>query len=174
MGRDKFFSFVCIWVLLKAHLIWAGDTKPLVLGCGLGDGGGKDADGRQWAPDTGYLSGGDSSVFRASYQDPSILSEIPYMWARVFKSDATYKFPVQPDKRYWLRLHFYPSAYGNYNPSSSYFSVTANGVTLLSNFSASITCQALSQAYIDREYSLAPFNSDTLTVMLDQFKFKLL
>ncbi|KHN43182.1 Receptor-like protein kinase ANXUR2 [Glycine soja] len=92
------------------------------------------------------------------------MSEIPYMSARVFTSETTYKFPVQPDKRYWLRLHFYPALYGSFNPSDSYFSVTANGVTLLSNFSATTTCEALSQAYIDREYSLAPLNSDALTL----------
>ncbi|KAI4301936.1 hypothetical protein L6164_035169 [Bauhinia variegata] len=86
------------------------------------------------------------------------------MTARVFTSEASYVFPVQPDKRYWLRLHFYPSVYGTFNPGNSYFEVTANGVTLLSNFSASITCQALSQAYIDREYSLAPLQNDSLTL----------
>ncbi|XP_028790332.1 receptor-like protein kinase ANXUR1 [Neltuma alba] len=155
---------VCILGFLRTPEAWAKGEEPLVLGCGLADGGGKDADGRQWEADTKYLSGGDSTTFKALYQDPSVMSEIPYMWARVFTSVATYKFPVLPDKRYWLRLHFYPSVYGSYNPSNSYFSVTANGVTLLSNFSASITCQALSQAYIDREYSLAPLNSDTLTV----------
>ncbi|KAF7805211.1 receptor-like protein kinase ANXUR1 [Senna tora] len=136
----------------------------MVLGCGLADEGGKDTDGRQWSTDQKFLTGGDSNTFRASFQDPSLLSEVPYMTARVFTSEASYKFPIKPDKRYWLRLHFYPSIYGNFNPTDSYFSVKANEVTLLSNFSASITCQALSQAYLDREYSLAPLNSDSLTL----------
>jgi hypothetical protein len=35
----------------------------------------------------------------------------------------------------------------------------------LKNFSASITCQARSQAYLVREYSLAPLESDILTVV---------
>ncbi|KAF7817822.1 receptor-like protein kinase ANXUR2 [Senna tora] len=157
---------VCIWIsaFLKANQAWAVPVEPIFLGCGLGEAGGKDADGRQWRPDDKYLSEGDSIAFQASYQDPSLLSEVPYMRARVFLSQATYKFPVEPEKRYWLRLHFYPSIYGTYNSINSYFSVTANGVMLLSNFSAAITCQALSQAYIDREYSLAPLNTDTLTI----------
>ncbi|KAJ1409376.1 Serine-threonine/tyrosine-protein kinase, catalytic domain [Sesbania bispinosa] len=158
---------VCLllaFCILNALPAWSVDSESLILGCGLGEGGGKDADGRQWSPDNKYLSGGNSITSKASFQDPSLLSEIPYMTARVFTSEATYKFPVQSDKRYWLRLHFYPSVYGSFNPSDSYFSVKANGVTLLANFSASITCQALSQAYLDREYSLAPLNSDTLTV----------
>ena len=157
---------VCVIVLSNAIHAWSQATESsLILGCGLDEGGAKDADGRQWSPDDKFLADGSNSITsKASYQNPSVLSEVPYMSARVFKSEATYKFPVQPNKRYWLRLHFYPSLYGNYDPADSYFSVAANGVTLLSNFSASITCQALSQAYIDREYSLAPLNSDTLTL----------
>ncbi|KAK7344169.1 hypothetical protein VNO77_13499 [Canavalia gladiata] len=139
-------------------------SLSLILGCGLGEGGGKDADGRQWSPDNKYLLGNNTITYKSSFQDPSLLSEIPYMTSRIITSEATYKFPIESNKRYWLRLHFYPSIYGSYNPSNSYFSVTANGVTLLSNFSASITCQALSQAYIDREYSLSPLNSDTLNL----------
>ncbi|KAE9619031.1 hypothetical protein Lal_00047626 [Lupinus albus] len=159
-------SLLCTLVFLNS-LIHASskDSDPLILGCGLGEGGGKDDDGRQWLPDNKYVSGGNSITSKASFQDPSLLSVVPYMTARIFTSEATYKFPVQPYKRYWLRLHFYPSVYESYNPSNSYFSAIANGVTLLSNFSASITCQALSQAYLDREYSLAPLNSDTLTLV---------
>ncbi|MED6187668.1 hypothetical protein PIB30_078577 [Stylosanthes scabra] len=160
-----FFWLFCITIWFNAiH----GSSQPnkadsLILGCGL-EGGGKDTDGRQWEPDNKYLSGGKSVTSKATFQDPSILSIVPYMTARIFPSEATYKFPVQPDKRYWLRLHFYPALYSNFDPSNSYFSVTANGVVLLTNFSASITCQALSQAYIDREYSLAPLNSNSLTL----------
>ncbi|KAK7269184.1 hypothetical protein RIF29_21901 [Crotalaria pallida] len=159
-------SLLCTLVVLNSLITASGkDSNPLILGCGLGGGGGKDGDGRQWLPDNKYVSGGNSIASKASFQDPSLLSEVPYMTARIFTSEATYKFPVQSDKRYWLRLHFYPSVYDSYNPSNSYFSVTANGVTLLSNFSASITCQALSQAYLDKEYSLAPLNSNTLTLV---------
>ncbi|KAK4273566.1 hypothetical protein QN277_021944 [Acacia crassicarpa] len=161
-----FLSVLCLSPAFNALLArsQSPSSSSLMLGCGLADGGGKDSDGRQWNPDNKYLSGGDSNAFRASYQDPSLSSEVPYMTARVFTSEATYKFPISPDKRYWLRLHFYPSVYSNFDPANSYFSVTANGLTLLSNFSASITCQALSQAYIDREYSLAPLTSDFLTL----------
>ncbi|XP_027365326.1 receptor-like protein kinase ANXUR2 [Abrus precatorius] len=156
---------ICFFVLLNALLATSDKgSDSLILGCGLGEGGGKDADGRQWIPDNKYLSEGNSITSKASFQDPSLLSEVPYMTSRVFTSEAIYKFPVKPDKRYWLRLHFYPNIYGTYDTFNSYFSVTAHGVILLSNFSASITCQALSQAYLDREYSLAPLNSDTLTV----------
>ncbi|KAH1079403.1 hypothetical protein AAZX31_19G231400 [Glycine max] len=166
-AKGLLLSLVCVFVLLNEIDAGAWNEEPgsLILGCGLDGGGAKDADGRQWSPDSKFLGPeGGSITSKASYQDPSLMSEIPYMSARVFTSETTYKFPVQPDKRYWLRLHFYPALYGSFNPSDSYFSVTANGVTLLSNFSATTTCEALSQAYIDREYSLAPLNSDALTL----------
>ena len=162
------FYFVGISILLHdIHGAWIEEPGSLILGCGLGEGGAKDVDGRQWNPDNKFLVTEDapnSMTLKASYQDPSLSSEVPYMSARIFTSETTYKFNVQPNKRYWLRLHFYPSIYGSFNPSDSYFSVTANSITLLSNFSAYITCQALSQAYIDREYSLAPLNFDALTL----------
>ena len=158
--------FVGISILLHGiHGAFVEEPGSLILGCGLDEGGAKDEDGRQWSPDNKFLATQNGSVTsKAAYQDPSLSSVVPYMSARIFTSETTYNFNVKPDKRYWLRLHFYPSLYGTFNPSDSYFSVTANGITLLSNFSASITCQALSQAYIDREYSLAPLNSGTLTL----------
>ena len=162
------FYFVGISILLNGiHGALIEAPGSLILGCGLDEGGAKDIDGRQWNPDNNFLATEDASnsiKSKASYQDPSLSSEVPYMSARIFTSETTYKFNVQPDKRYWLRLHFYPSLYGSFNPSDSYFSVAANSITLLSNFSAYITCEALSQAYIDREYCLAPLNSDTLTL----------
>jgi len=163
-NKHILFFLVCVSFLLNALHVWGAQSDSLVLSCGLADGG-TDMYGRKWAPDSKYLNGSNSITIRAGFQDPSLLSEIPYMTARIFTSEATYKFQVKTDKRYWLRLHFYPSAYGNFNPADSYFSVTVNGLTLLKNFSASITCQALSQAYIVREYSLAPLDSNTLTVI---------
>ncbi|XP_020212858.1 receptor-like protein kinase ANXUR1 [Cajanus cajan] len=154
-------SLVCIFVGLNG--IHADEGAGLILGCGLDEGGGVDDDGREWSPDDKFLQTKANTVTsKASYQEPSLTSVTPYMSARIFMSETAYKFPVQPNKRYWLRLHFYPSLYGSFDTSDSYFSVTANGVTLLNNFSSAITCEALSQAYIDREYSLAPLNSDTL------------
>ncbi|KAE8010004.1 hypothetical protein FH972_006402 [Carpinus fangiana] len=146
----------------SASPVFLGESDSLVLSSGNG---GTDTDGRKWGADSKYLDAKNSITSTAAFQDPSLSSVIPYMTARIFPSEASYKFPVKSTKRYWLRLHFYPSAYSNFNAKDSYFSVTANTLTLLKNFSASITCQALSQAYIVREYSLAPLESETLTVV---------
>lgn len=161
-NTHNFFFLVCLPFLLNALHVWSGESDSLVLSSGNG---GTDTDGRKWGADSKYLDAKNSITSSAAFQDPSLSSVIPYMTARIFPSEASYKFPVKSTKRYWLRLHFYPSAYSNFNAADSYFSITANTLTLLKNFSASITCQALSQAYIVREYSLAPLESETLTVV---------
>ncbi|KAK3009430.1 hypothetical protein RJ639_014139 [Escallonia herrerae] len=136
---------------------------PLVLSCGSN--GGTDANGRKWESDSKFLVSADKSESStAQSQDPSLPSPVPYMTARIFKGETAYKFAVNGSSRYFLRLTFYPSAYPNYNISNSNFAVVAGGITLLNNFSAFITAEALSQAYIVKEYLLAPLQMDVLNV----------
>ncbi|KAK1385059.1 Receptor-like protein kinase ANXUR1 [Heracleum sosnowskyi] len=140
------------------------EPTKILLSCG-DQKGGNDADGRKWEPDSKYLVNSDKSVeSKAEMQDPSLPSDIPYMTARIFNAETSYKFSVNGRSRIFLRLHFYPSSYPNVNISNSYFSVTAGGVTLLNNFSAATTALALSQAYIIKEYTLAPSNSNDLSL----------
>lgn len=151
---------LCIIENLAANV---SNSRTLVLSCGSD--GGKDADGRNWESDAKHLaSSSHSSAATASYQDPTLPSAIPYMSARIFTAESTYKFDLKSKQRYWVRLHFYPASYKGLNISDSYFSVTAGGVTLLNNFSAPITAQALTQSYIMKEYALAPLESDKLDI----------
>lgn len=144
----------------------SGAAGPLVLGCGW-ESSSNDADGRKWEPDAKFITEGNSASVRAQFQDPSLVSDTPYMTARIFTSKATYKFPVKSNSRYFLRLHFYPAMYESNNAEDAYFSAVANDLTLLKNFSASLTCKALTQAYIIREYSLAPSTLDSLTLTFE-------
>ncbi|XVE89905.1 hypothetical protein DITRI_Ditri20bG0033100 [Diplodiscus trichospermus] len=163
-NRNHFLlSFVWFFALIFNVIILVS-SQNLAVDCGSK--GGKDEDGRTWEPDTKYLlpSSNSSVQLQAGYQDPSLLSTIPYMNARIFTSPATYQFPIKMKERYLVRFHFYPSAYPNYNISNSFFSVVAGGVTLMNNFSAAITCQALTQAYLVNEYSLAPPDSEVLNI----------
>ncbi|KAH6833079.1 Malectin/receptor-like protein kinase family protein [Perilla frutescens var. hirtella] len=123
-----------------------------------------DSDSRKWIPDTNFLTtnNNNSSSATAKSQDPSLPSTVPYMKSRFFKSKSTYKFPISPTSRHWIRLHFYPSSYDKFDSSTSFFSVTAASFTLLSNFSASITAQALTQAYIVREFTMIRLGSGVL------------
>lgn len=165
-GTDIVFFLAFVSAFLSFGLNAAGpDAGPasLMLGCGL-DKEAKDADGRTWLPDSKFVSGSNSNQVQAQYQDPALTSEVPYMKARVFTSNTTYKLPAKSKQRYFLRLHFYPSNYGSYNAEQAFFSVVANGVTLLKNFSASITCTATTQAYLIREYALAPLTQDGLEI----------
>ncbi|RAL47422.1 hypothetical protein DM860_013387 [Cuscuta australis] len=137
-----------------------GDLNGFVLACGTKSNA-SDPDGTYWIPDEKFLrsssSPNDTMSATAEYQDPSLSSTVPYMTARILMTESTYSFPVSPGSRHWIRLHFYPSFYSNnFNCSNSFFSVKIGGFTLLSNFSASITAQALSQAYIIREFTFPP------------------
>lgn len=158
-----FFSFV----VNPVHVLSGSsesDSVSFILSCGDSSGG-ADADGRKWVPDTKFLaSPGKSISATAQLQDPSLPSPVPYMSARIFTSESTYQFSVSPKNRLWVRLHFYPSFYSALNASDSFFSVTAGGFTLLNNFSASTTAQALTQAYIIKDFSLMPPESGHLNI----------
>lgn len=158
--------FACICILFCSFDAASKGPDALVLSCGSSDGG-TDADGRKWESDSKYLMANDKStiVAKAETQDPSVPSDIPYMTARIFTSETTYQFPIaNATRRILLRFHFYPASYPNFNISNSYFSASAGGIALLSNFSAFITSEALSQGYLIREYFLAPQNLPTLNV----------
>ncbi|XP_030528092.1 receptor-like protein kinase ANXUR2 [Rhodamnia argentea] len=140
------------------------NSQSYVIACGSSSRG-TDSDGRVWMPDSKFLvSSADSVPAAAAFQDPSLPSTVPYMSARVFTSQASYRFSVPSKTRVWFRLHFYPCTYSNLDPSDAYFGVTANEFTLMNNFSASITAQALTQAYIIREFSLPLVESGDLNI----------
>ncbi|GAB4841789.1 hypothetical protein Ancab_022513 [Ancistrocladus abbreviatus] len=163
----RFFPIVlCISILSRLLHSIASDPTPIILSCGS-ESGGTDTDDRKWESDTKFLASQANTVAAtAQYQDPSLPSATPYMSARIMNGETTYNFPgVNSTSRYSLRLHFYPAAYNSLNMSNSYFSVVANGVTLLNNFSAAITAQALTQAYIVKEYALASLEAESLSLI---------
>ncbi|KDP27915.1 hypothetical protein JCGZ_18995 [Jatropha curcas] len=157
-----FFLFITlntIQVSCKGSIL---ESESHVLACGATSDG-TDSDGRKWLPDTKYMNSSSNSITAtADNQDPSLPSTVPYMTARIFTSPTTYKFSVPAKRRVWVRLHFYPATYSSLEPNSSYFSVSANKFQLLKNFSASITCKALTMAYVIREFSISPIETGTL------------
>ncbi|KAG6620644.1 hypothetical protein I3842_Q056600 [Carya illinoinensis] len=134
-------------------------TDYFLLNCGSSSNS-TSLDGRHWEGDSNSkFSPRDiqstSSSSNTSKLDPS-LSQVPYMTARIFdrQSKFTYSFPVSPGPKF-LRLYFYPTSCTNYDKTKSFFAVTANDFTLLSNFSAylSITSSTNpSTAYLVKEF----------------------
>ncbi|GAA0165350.1 hypothetical protein LIER_20780 [Lithospermum erythrorhizon] len=147
------------------------NKNGLYVGCGSSEDE-IDADGRTWEPDLKYISYGDKSmVATAEKQDPSLPSPTPFTNARIVTSETSYILPLgqigNSTKRILLRLYFYPSLYPNFDVFDSFFSVTSGDFTLLSNFSAVITAEALSQSYIIKEYMLAsPLDQSLIVVTL--------
>ncbi|KAL5983521.1 hypothetical protein ACLOJK_017607 [Asimina triloba] len=169
MKRNAHFLFSLTFLLVLPIRLKGASSAPrsILLACGSSSDGAADADGREWTGDSSskfLVSPDNSESATAALQDPSLPSQIPYMTARIFTKESTYRFPVSSGKRYWLRLHFYPSSYNDRNATDSYFAVVADGVTLLRNFSAALTATALTQAYIINEYSLMP-DSNNLEVV---------
>ncbi|KAJ8434240.1 hypothetical protein Cgig2_010450 [Carnegiea gigantea] len=159
-------SAVVVCVALLVNVILAADyvpTESILLNCG-GASQTKDTDGRTWTSDNGskfLTSTTGSSTATAATQAPDV-DEVPYMTARIFKSQFTYSIPVAPGRKF-IRLYFYPNVYSGLNSTSAIFSVTTGSYTLLSNFSAAQTAEALNFNYLTKEYAIN-VDSGTLNI----------
>ena len=108
-------GFVAVFVLvfLSIHVVLSANYVPsdkIFLNCG-GPPETTDSDGLKWTSDVGskFASGGNSSTTSAAAtQDPSV-PDVPFMTARVFRSEFTYKFPVASGRKF-IRLYFYPAS----------------------------------------------------------------
>ncbi|KAG6392977.1 hypothetical protein SASPL_147207 [Salvia splendens] len=154
---------IVLWaIIITIMRVDSGDDDSLLLNCGASVNEAIDSSGRKWIPDSKFLSTNDSLPSTANSQDPSLPSTVPYMHSRIFQSETTYTFPISPTSRHWLRLHFYPSSYDHFDSASAFFSVSTAGFTLLRNFSASLTAQSLTQAYLITEFTINQLNSPLL------------
>ncbi|GMN40618.1 hypothetical protein TIFTF001_009846 [Ficus carica] len=155
--------FLCL-SFSSLDVIWSANYVPaeqIFLNCG---GPTQEADGKKWTSDKGSLylpKDSKSTTSEANFQDPSVQT-IPYMTARVFQSQFTYTISVAPGRKF-IRLYFYPASYAGRNASNGVFDVTSQSYTLLKNFSAAQTTQALNYAFIVKEYSVN-VEGDTLAL----------
>ncbi|GFY86943.1 malectin/receptor-like protein kinase family protein [Actinidia rufa] len=114
------------------------------------------ADGRQWIGDSGskyVTSHGSKEKLISSITVDRLLSPdpVPYKTARISRSQFTYTFQVSPGIKF-IRLHFYPTSYRGFKRSKAFFTVKAGPYTLLSNFSAALTSDALGLPSFAKEF----------------------
>ncbi|XP_049355037.1 receptor-like protein kinase THESEUS 1 [Solanum verrucosum] len=77
-----------------------------------------------------------NSLITVSNNENGLLSEL-HNSARLFTKSSVYSISTKQIGRHWLRLHFYPVKNNEHNLKSAVFSVVANGITLLHEFSFS-------------------------------------
>ena len=141
---------IILFLVFTIHVTLAADYVPaekIFLSCRGTDN--TDSNGRKWTTDIGskYLSANaKSTTSSAATQDPSVPT-VPYMTARVFPSNFTYSIPVVAGRKF-VRLYFYAASYAGLNASDGVFSVKAGPYTLLNNFSAAQTTEALNFAFL--------------------------
>ncbi|KAM0033452.1 putative protein kinase RLK-Pelle-CrRLK1L-1 family [Helianthus debilis subsp. tardiflorus] len=96
--------------------------------------------------------------------DPSVSEILPYTAARIFNASSfTYTFPVFQGSKF-LRLHFYPATYSNLKPEQSFFSVSSNGFSLLTNFSAYLAASYLNRKSFVKEFMIYVTDTQILNV----------
>ncbi|KAL4606502.1 hypothetical protein ACB092_09G107300 [Castanea dentata] len=146
---------IILYLAFTIHLNLANNyvrAQKILLNCG-GSSNGSDTDGRKWATDVGskYLSAiGKSTTSQATTQEPSV-PQVPCTTAWVFYTNFTYKIPVVPGRKFF-RLYFYHVSYAGLNVFDGIFSVTVGPYTLLNNFSAAQTAEALNFAFFVKKY----------------------
>ncbi|CAN6229589.1 unnamed protein product [Urochloa humidicola] len=118
---------------LRAH------GSELLLSCGSN--GTVDADGRRWigdmAPGGNFTlsSPGLAAPLAGKNNSDEIFGPV-YSSARFFNTATWYTLSVLPGS-YCVRLHFFPSTYGNFSANDSVFDVTAHYYKLVSKFNIS-------------------------------------
>ncbi|XP_058192235.1 receptor-like protein kinase FERONIA [Rhododendron vialii] len=139
--------------------LYSQQLDHVVVNCGSsGDSTAEDT--RKWTGDTGSnyitsLHGSKGKLISSKATDqPLPYDPIPYRTARLSRWPFTYTFRVTPGQKL-IRLHFYPALYlGGFKRSKAFFTVKAGRYTLLSNFSAALTVDALGLTSLVKEYYL--------------------
>ncbi|XP_028778174.1 receptor-like protein kinase FERONIA [Neltuma alba] len=164
MNTSSFSLFIILFLhllLLPLHIASANNASYLpleniALNCGTSSSERVSYNGRNWTGDAGseYVSSNaeaKSLVAKASMINESV-PDVPYMTARVFYSQFTYRFNVTPGPKF-VRLHFCPTSYlGTLDVYKGFISVTAGNFTLLHNLSVSLTTDYINKPYLMKEF----------------------
>ncbi|KAL0011857.1 hypothetical protein SO802_006965 [Lithocarpus litseifolius] len=150
-------------------------SKSFLINCGTNSS--VNVDGRRWVGDLVHdgnltLSSPSIAASTAALSDSSNFGPL-YKTARFFTDSLNYTFKgIQGN--YFVRLHFCPFSFGNYNVNESAFDVVANGLKLVSKFNVpseishknsnlQSSGSNSSSFFFIKEYIL-PINTDVLVV----------
>lgn len=126
-------------------------TESIFLACGSNGSSGT-LDHRTWIGDIdseyspSETENEASRIFTAPQQPP-------YSAVRLSHSQFTYMFNFTAGQKF-IRLYFYSTSYPGFDHSKAFFSVKAGSFTLLSNFSASLTADALGEHSFFKEFCI--------------------
>ncbi|KAC9638025.1 hypothetical protein E3N88_45485 [Mikania micrantha] len=107
-----------------SFLITCGEADPV-----------KSEDGRVFESDLGNTHVSISPISHTNVSNSGMGVSKILSSARVFTSSSIYTFSTKKTGRHWLRLHFYPVKNTRFDLNSAVFSVEANGITLIHEFS---------------------------------------
>lgn len=135
MGRMEFYWIVLLVVISISIRNGEAQSKQLLINCGSNSS--MNVDGREWVGDfdagnnftltfPGIIASIDSSDKKSTY-------EALYETARIFNTTSTYNFSIDSGS-YYLRLHFHPFSFMNFNVNDSSFDVMSNTLKLVSKF----------------------------------------
>ncbi|KAL5805761.1 hypothetical protein ACOSQ3_028661 [Xanthoceras sorbifolium] len=99
----------------------------------------------------------------AKGQPRDVVEKIPYMTARLSRSQFTYTFNLTPGQKF-IRLYFFDTSYLNMDRYKAFFSVKAGSFTLLGNFSTSLTAEASRQDTILKEFCVNVVENQNLNL----------
>ena len=136
MGCGKF-RFLIIWVLSVMCLACcSGSQDSYLIDCGSTTN--TSVAGRIFVADSlssSYLSTPEKILANINNKSDSSSDYLPvYPTARIFTGTSKYSFSVESNRRYWIRLYFFPFVYDTYDMSTANFSVSTQNHVLISNF----------------------------------------
>ncbi|XP_058736491.1 putative receptor-like protein kinase At5g39000 [Vicia villosa] len=132
----------------------------------------KASDNRNWLGDNIHNSNifsfiEPNSTNPSFTSQPNSLSNIqtPFLTARVSFSNFTYSFSSINTSPVFIRLHFYPTSYQNFEPSNANFSVKVNNnLTLLNNFNPLLWLHHDDEEKITKEYCIQTKPNEKLDI----------
>ncbi|XP_065616686.1 receptor-like protein kinase FERONIA [Quercus suber] len=141
-------------------------VENIALDCGF-SGNSTTQDPRTWIGDINStyspLDPHNSSAISTAPQSRTAVLQVPYSTVRFSRSEFTYIFSVTSGQKF-IRFYFYPASYPNFDSSKAYFSVKAGPFTLLRNFSAALTAEALHLESFSKEFCVNVGDEKTLNI----------